>query len=88
MLRAVQVLRIFRGMEAAARQLIPLRTALFVADMDAKRRLWWLRTVAEFSANQGVRPLLSHVPPADWIRHYAANEDAYSAVTAELARVD
>lgn len=75
-------------MESAARQLVPSRTALFVANMDAKRWEWWLRTVTTFAANQGARPLLSHVAPADWIRHYAANEDAFSAVVLELDRVE
>jgi hypothetical protein len=51
-------------------------------------RMGWRRQVEDFMTSSGARCLLGTVSDADWERHYAANEDAYSAVVSELQRVD
>jgi hypothetical protein len=61
------------------------RLAAMQADQD---RLGWLKQVEDFMTASGARALLEHVTPSEWLQHYAANEDAYSAVVAELERVD
>lgn len=48
----------------------------------------WMRQVEEFKTASGSRCLLEHVSDADWLAHFAANEDAYSAVMAEMEKVD
>jgi hypothetical protein len=55
---------------------------------NAARYLHWRRRLEAFKATQGVAALLVHVSHEDWHRHYAANEDAFSAVQTELARID
>lgn len=64
----------------------PLELPLFHS--NAARYRHWRTKLETFKAVQGVAPLLVHVTEADWRRHYAANEDAFSAVQTELARID
>lgn len=55
---------------------------------NAARFRHWRTKLEVFKAVQGVAALLAHVTEDDWRRHYAANEDAFSAVDLELARID
>jgi len=55
---------------------------------NAARFRHWRTKVEVFKGTQGVAPLLAHVTEDEWRRHYAANEDAFSAVDSELARVE
>lgn len=48
----------------------------------------WLKQVHDFMTASGARCLLEHVPTSRWVAHFAANEDAYSAVVAELEQID
>ena len=48
----------------------------------------WRTKLEVFKGTQGVAPLLAHVTEAQWRAHYAANEDAFSAVDLELAKID
>lgn len=69
-------------------KIVPLETPLFVAHMHAERYIAWRAQVEQWKASAGVRPVLSHVSEETWERHFAANEDAFSAVAAELEGVD
>lgn len=64
----------------------PLELPLFHS--NAARFRHWRTKLEVYKAVQGVAKLLIHVSEADWRRHYAANEDAFSAVESELARID
>jgi hypothetical protein len=55
---------------------------------SAARFRHWRTKLEVFKAVQGVAPLLVHVSEDQWHRYYAANEDAFSAVDSELARID
>lgn len=46
----------------------------------------WRTKLETFKALHGVRPMLEHVSEATWRAHYAANEDAFSAVVRELEK--
>lgn len=74
-------------MSAAPSKIVPLTTPAFVASMERARYQGWRRFLEAIITGAGVRATLVHVPDAVWIRHYAANEDACSAVLAELVRV-
>lgn len=62
--------------------------ALPLFHSNAARFRHWRTKLEVFKAVQGVAALLAHVTEDDWRRHYAANEDAFSAVDLELARID
>lgn len=47
----------------------------------------WRTKLEVFKASQGVAALLAHVTEDQWRAHYAANEDAFSAVVVELGKV-
>lgn len=53
---------------------------------NAARFRHWRTKLEVFKARQGVRPMLEHVSEATWRGHYAANEDAFSAVVKELEK--
>lgn len=55
-----------------------------VAVLDARA---WRGRLETYSATMGFRPLLSHVPNERWCARYAANEDAFEAVAAELSAI-
>lgn len=80
------------GQMAATMKLIDLRiqreTRAFVVHMAQQRYCVWREQVETFKAVEGVRCVLEHVPDMQWLEHFAANEDAFSAVVAELAHVD
>ncbi len=48
----------------------------------------WRTKLETFKAVQGLRPMLDHVTEERWLAHYAANEDAFSAVVSELEAID
>lgn len=48
----------------------------------------YIRQVESFAAAIGARPWLTHMSATDWMKHRAANEDAYGAVLLELAGTD
>lgn len=73
-------------MTSAEDQPQPIELPLFHS--NAARYRHWRTKLQVFKAVQGVAPLLVHVTEADWRRHYAANEDAFSAVQSELACID
>lgn len=52
------------------------------------RFLLWRERVETFKATQGARELLGHVSESEWFEYYAANDDAFTAVVSELARID
>lgn len=64
----------------------PLELPLFHS--NAARYRHWRTKLQVYKAVQGVASLLVHVTEKDWRAHYAANEDAFSAVESELARFD
>lgn len=66
----------------------PTVDALPLFHSNAARFRHWRTKLEVYKAVQGVAKLLIHVSEADWRRHYAANEDAFSAVESELARID
>lgn len=67
---------------------IPAAEVARLAEMQREQdRLGWRRQVEDFMTASGVRCLLEHVTESEWDRHYAANEDAYAAVCAELEKV-
>lgn len=66
----------------------PIPETLPLFHSNAARYRHWRTKLEKFKSVQGVAPLLVHVTEADWRRHYAANEDAFSAVQSELARID
>ncbi len=66
----------------------PLPDTLPLFHSNAARYRHWRTKLQVYKAVQGVAALLVHVTEADWRRHYAANEDAFSAVDSELARID
>ena len=69
--------------------LLPAATAARLARMQAEQdALGWRKQAEDFMTALGVRAVLEHVTEAQWSQHYAANEDAYSAVVAELLKVD
>lgn len=73
-------------MDANTQQPTPAELPLFASN-PARLRHW--RTKLElFKAVQGVRPLLDHVTEEQWLAHYAANEDAFSAVVEELRTIE
>lgn len=78
-------------MRAAAMNvvLLPSAEVARLARMQAEQdRLGWRKQVEDFLTATGSRAMLEHVSEARWAEHYAANEDAYSAVVAELEKVD
>lgn len=79
------------------RSALAMTNVLYIPHVEAARlaamqreqdRLGWRRQVEEFITASGSRFLLEHVTESDWDRHYAANEDAYAAVCAELEKVN
>lgn len=66
----------------------PLTTPLFVRRMADQRYRAWRLLVENVITAQGVRPALVHLSEAAWFAHFAANEDAFNAVVAELEGVD
>lgn len=77
---------------AAAMEIVRFLTAdaaARLAEQQAEQDvLGWRKQVAEFMTASGSRCLLEHVTDEQWMRHYAANEDAYTAVVAELEKVE
>lgn len=63
-------------------------TAAFVVQMQHARYRAWRRQVETFKTVTVGRAMLEHVPEDVWAERFAANEDAYSAVVDELARID
>jgi hypothetical protein len=59
---------------------------LFYANVA--RRWHWRKKLETFKAVQGVRAVLDHVSEERWAQHYAANEDAFDAVVAELEKIE
>lgn len=70
------------------RRTYPIRCPIdFSAAFTQRKYRAWRREVEGFKVAEGARQILGHVPEASWWAHYAANEDAFSAVVAELAQV-
>jgi hypothetical protein len=69
-------------------QPVPLTTPLFVRHMRNERYQAWRQLVEGLITATGVRPALVHLEEGIWVRHFAANEDAFNAVVAELNGVD
>lgn len=65
-----------------------LETPLFVRRMRDDRYVAWRALVEGIVTGTGVRPVLIHLDEGKWLRHFAANEDAFNAVVAELDSVD
>lgn len=77
-----------RAMSAHRPNVVNLETPLFVRRMLDARYVAWRYVVEGLITGAGVRPALVHLDEGRWLRHYAANEDAFNAVVAELVRVD
>jgi hypothetical protein len=69
-------------------KVVPLETALFVRRMQGERYCAWRALVEGLKTGVGVRAALVHLPEDVWLRHFAANEDAFNALVAELQGVD
>lgn len=67
-----------------AAHLLPIVSTLRApASVMEARYTRWRGWVEEFKTVHGFRAVLSHVPEEVWARHFAANEDGFSAVVAE-----
>lgn len=65
----------------------PDADALPLFHSNAARFRHWRTKLEVFKALQGMGALLGHVTEAQWRAHYAANEDAFTAVVLEAQRV-
>lgn len=65
----------------------PTTTSGFVVCMARARYRAWREMVELFKVTEGAQAILGHVPDADWFQHFAANEDAFTAVVVELTKV-
>jgi len=74
-------------MRSAAMKIRSTTTADFVVCMTHARYRAWRKQVETFKAIEGARAVLEHVPDAAWVERFAVNEDAFSAVVSELAKV-
>ena len=89
-MRGAQVRAIFRGVRTATVNTYdqPPPDELPLFHSNAARFRHWRTKLEVFKALQCMGALLGHVTEEQWRARYAANEDAFSAVVAEMVRVD